>query len=64
MRIEDAIERSSLGTTKARARRRTVPLASASHIVAAAATVRTATGRWGKAEAAAPIRRRGRSNRI
>lgn len=60
-RIDDAIERSSLGTTKARAKRRTVPLASASRIVAAASTVKT-TGRWGKASPPAPMSGRGRSN--
>ncbi len=62
--IEEIIERSSLGSSKARAKRRTVPLPNASKIVAAAATVTTtSTGRWGKFATAAPRRTRGRSTR-
>ncbi len=62
--IEEIIERSSLGSNKARAKRRTVPLSSATRIVAAAGTVSTtSTARWGKTGAAAPIGTRGGSNR-
>lgn len=62
-KIERAIERSSLGTHKAKAARRSVPQTSATRIVAASQALKT--GRevgWGVAPRSAPTRRRGGSN--
>ena len=62
--IDQAIERSSLGTLKARAARQTVSRANATRIVAASKDVENnlRVG-WGETPTPAPIRRRGGSNR-